>query len=80
MKKEIILLTDYQGRFGSKHLDMPYRSGMNKKLLKKYFNDYGYASVFVNFSNINFRDSVYKDKYILYTSIEDDGDFYKRLG
>ena len=34
---KIYILTDYKNIFGSKHNATPYRSGMNKKLLKKYF-------------------------------------------
>ena len=32
--EKIYLLTDYRGRFGSKHDDSPYRSGMDHRLLE----------------------------------------------
>ncbi len=74
---KIFLLTDYKGRFGSKHFDKPYRSGMDKLLLKKYFNEAGYEPVFRNFASIDLINENYKDEIILYTSSEDDGYYYK---
>lgn len=74
--KKIYLLTDYKGNFGSKHDAIPYRSGMNKELLIKTFNDYGYEAVFLNFSEVDFRKN-WKDKIIIYTSQEDIGYHYK---
>ena len=39
--KEIIALMDYKSKFGSKHFDTPYRSGMDKKKLAAYFREGG---------------------------------------
>jgi len=74
---KIILLTDYKGHFGSKHNDSPYRSGMDKDLLRKYFADNGFETHFVNFSDIDFRKNTLKDQFVLYTSSEDAGYHYK---
>ena len=46
MKKKIFFLTDYKNNFGSKHNALPYRSGMDKDLLKKYFKAKGYDCIF----------------------------------
>lgn len=75
--KDIYLLTDYQNRFGSKHYDSPYRSGMDKNLLQKYFAGHGFKTHFISFSNVNFREMNFKGKYVLYTSSEDVGYHYK---
>lgn len=75
--KNITLLTDYKNNFGSKHYDSPYRSGFDKLLLKKYFNEYGYEPVFRNFASIDFSKENFKDELVLYTSSEDDGYYYK---
>lgn len=75
--KKIILLTDYKKRFGSKHYDTPYRSGFDKSLLIKYFNEQEYEPIFRNFSEIDFSIDNFKDVIILYTSSEDHGYHYK---
>lgn len=77
MKGEIILLTDYQDRFGSKHNDVPYRSGMDKDKLTGYFRKAGYETVFINFSEVDFNDNDWKGRIVLYTSSEDPGYHYK---
>jgi glutathione synthase/RimK-type ligase-like ATP-grasp enzyme len=77
MNTKIMLLTDYQGRFGSKYCDRPYRSGFSKLLLEKYFKDMGYSTEFVPFSEISFKRS-YREETILYTSSEDMGYHYKK--
>jgi len=75
--KKIIILTDYQNRFGSKHFDTPYRSGFDKSLLKKYFNEQGYEPVLRNFAEIDFSKENFNNELVLYTSSEDDGYHYK---
>lgn len=77
MKNKIIILTDYLGRFGSKHNAFPYRSGMDKHKLKQYFYEYGFEAVFVPFSEVNFRKNEIISQYVLYTSQEDPGCYYK---
>jgi glutathione synthase/RimK-type ligase-like ATP-grasp enzyme len=74
---KIIALTDYKGLFGSKHDSIPYRSGMDKELLKKHFSRYDFEIEFMPFSKINFRENDYKEKIIIYTSQEDPGYYYK---
>ena len=75
--KNIYLLTDYKNYFSSKYLSVPYRSGMNKDLLSKYFSELGYDVHFLNYSEIDFRNEVYKDKIFLYSSSEDINGYYK---
>lgn len=75
--KKIYLLTDYKGYYGSKYTAKPYRSGMDKKLLEKYFTDCGFQVKYIAFSDIDFRKIDFKDQYVLYTSSEDIGYHYK---
>jgi len=77
MNKEILILTDYKGVFGSKHFDTPYRSGFDKGLLKKYFKNFGYKVEFIKFSELDLKDLDLKSKIILYTSSEDLNSYYK---
>ena len=74
--RRITALCDYQNRFGSKFYDQPYRSGMDKALLSKYFNDAGYNIEFQGFSDVDFS-SGHKDDICIYTSQEDIGYHYK---
>ena len=75
---KIALLTDYKGRFGSKHDDSPYRSGMDLLLLKRAFIEEGYEVEFVPFSHVRPGDGSWKEKKVLYTSSEDPGLVYKQ--
>lgn len=75
--RRIFILTDYKGYFGSKFTAKPYNSGMDKKLLEKYFSDYGFQVKYIAFSDLNFREMDFKDQYVLYTSSEDIGYHYK---
>ncbi len=75
--EKIFILTDYKNIFGSKHNATPYRSGMDKDLLKKYFEESNFEVNFLEFSEIDFRKMNFKDKYVLYTSSEDIGYHYK---
>jgi glutathione synthase/RimK-type ligase-like ATP-grasp enzyme len=78
VKKKILILTDYKGHFGSKHFDIPYRSGMDKVLLKDLFNLKGFDIEFEQFSQVDLRNTIkYKNSIILYTSSEDIGYHYK---
>lgn len=77
MKNKIIALMDYKGVFGQKWGDIPYRSGMDKSLLRKYFSEFGYEIEFKKFSEIIFNENEIKDKLFLYTSSEDVGYHYK---
>ena len=78
MNKKIIALVDYKNKFGSKHFDNPYRSGMDKNLLIKFFHDYGYELEFRYFHKIDLsKKSEYLGQNIIYTSSEDIGYQYK---
>ena len=72
----IFALCDYQGRFGSKHFDTPYRSGMDKKLLMEAFKQYGVSIEFCAMSAPYLMESLVNN-YFLYTSQEDAGYLYK---
>jgi len=75
--REIYLLTDYKNRFGSKHFDNPYRSGMDKNLLTKYFLEFDFHIRFIQFAEVGNSNIDFKNKLILYTSSEDVGYHYK---
>lgn len=78
MKKEIILLVDYKGNFGSKHNAKPYRSGMDKALLTSYFEQYQASAKYIYFADVvDYDTSFWKDKVVVYTSSEDKGYYYK---
>ncbi len=74
---KIIVLTDYKKKFGSKHFDTPYRSGMDKEKLSYYFKQDGYEVEFQYFNEVNLQNSEYQNTPILYTSSEDIGYRYK---
>lgn len=76
MYKDIFVIWDYQFRFGSKYFDNPYRSGMDKNLLKDAFLSYGFNLQYKNMSDDNIE-NLLKDQYVLYTSQEDPGYCYK---
>jgi glutathione synthase/RimK-type ligase-like ATP-grasp enzyme len=73
---KIYALTDYKDIFSSKWKAKPYRSGYDKKLLKKYFNKYGYEIEFIKFQNVEFT-SKWKNRLVIYTSSEEVGLHYK---
>ncbi|QKX03911.1 hypothetical protein HN014_02980 [Aquimarina sp. TRL1] len=75
--KEIIALMDYKSKFGSKHFDTPYRSGMDKKKLATYFREVGYTIHYRYLNEIDLKTNEYKNKHIIYTSSEDIGYLYK---
>ncbi len=75
--KKIYLLTDYKGFFGSKHNAVPYRSGMDRELLQKYFEEKGYTAIFLPFCDVKPANADFKGQYVLYTSSEDKDYHYK---
>jgi glutathione synthase/RimK-type ligase-like ATP-grasp enzyme len=78
MNKKILALVDYKNKFGSKHFDNPYRSGMDKVLMKDLFNAKGFDIEFEKFSQVDLRNTAkYKNAIIIYTSSEDIGYHYK---
>ena len=74
--KTIYALCDYQGRFGSKYFGEPYKSGMDKEILKKAILDSGYNLHYRYFTDIKFIDT-FKNQFVIYTSQEDPGYYYK---
>lgn len=76
VKKNIIILTDYKNNFGSKWDGIPYRSGVDKVLLKNYFVKLGYAITYIRFSDFNHKNHS-RDSFIIYTSSEDINYHYK---
>lgn len=77
MKKKIYGLLDYKGNFLSKWLDDPYRSGMNKNLLSKYFAENSIEIDFKALSDVNLKREEIEGNIFLYTSSEDLGSYYK---
>lgn len=76
MENKIVILTDYKNNFGSKWNNIPYRSGMDKTLLGKYFKELGYDIEIVKFSEFNALKYT-QDCFIIYTSSEDIDYIYK---
>lgn len=74
---DIYILTDYLHRFESKVPAVPYRSGFDKEKLKAEFIKLDYNPIFLNFSSIDFSSIDFCDKFVIYTSSEDGGLFYK---
>lgn len=75
--ENVYLLTNHRGAFGNKYKAQPYHSGMDKKKLTTFFETYNYKAVFMSPSEINFRDTKYKDSIVLYTTTEDYKEYYK---
>jgi len=73
----IYLLTNHRGAFGNKHKAYPYHSGMDRVMLANCFKEYNYNPIFMSPSEIDFRDPKYKDSVILYTTTEDNKEYYK---
>ena len=77
-KKIIYALTDYRGFFGSKHFANPYRSGMDKGLLRKHFKKQGYNIEYLPLSKVKeFPSNKWVGEFFIYTSSEDPGYYYK---
>lgn len=75
---KIWLLTDYKGRFGSRHDDSPYRSGMNIQALISAFWELGLETEIMPFSLVNPADGSWSNRLVVYTSAEDPGLAYKQ--
>ncbi|MBN1187863.1 MAG: hypothetical protein JXB49_36655 [Bacteroidales bacterium] len=75
--KDILLLTDYKGFFGSKQKTKIYRSGMDIVKMARLFQEHEYNIKIVNFSQLDL-DIVFKTRpIVLYTSSEDNYGMYK---
>jgi hypothetical protein len=73
---KIFCLIDYKGKFETKVPSEPYGSGFDKKLLKKYFEQFGFKIIYLRFSDIDFKND-YRNQIFIYTSSEDFGLYYK---
>jgi glutathione synthase/RimK-type ligase-like ATP-grasp enzyme len=74
---KLIILIDYLDRFQTKVPALPYRSGYDLILLKNILAELGYKIEVMKYSQIDFKENKFKDCFVLYTSIEDPGLFYK---
>jgi hypothetical protein len=75
--KKIYILSDYKNHFGSKRDDYPYRSGMDKALLAKLFQENNLDAEFLTFAEINILNIDWNNIPVLYTCTEDIGYKYK---
>jgi len=76
-KKNILILTDYKGFFGSKQRSSIYRGGMDILKLIDLLSQYGFNVETINFNNLRIEEIVKKSPVVLYTSSEDMGELYK---
>ncbi|HEY5498799.1 MAG TPA: hypothetical protein VIK20_00300 [Bacteroidales bacterium] len=74
---EIIHLLDYQGRFGSKHDDVPYRSGFDLNLLRHEYTGLNINPIFIPLAEVDLLKNNYAGQFVVYTSAEDQGYHYK---
>jgi glutathione synthase/RimK-type ligase-like ATP-grasp enzyme len=77
MNKNIIILTDYKGFFGSKQYSPIYRGGMDIPKLIQYFSKQGYHAKAVRIADLNMVDILQNRPFVLYNSAEDKHGFYK---
>jgi glutathione synthase/RimK-type ligase-like ATP-grasp enzyme len=77
MNKNIVLIIDYKGFFGSKQKTLIYRGGMDISKIIKLFEDKEYELKVMEFSAIEYGYLQQKNPYILYTSSEDNRGLYK---
>jgi hypothetical protein len=75
--RKIIAIIDYKSHFGSKHFDLPYRSGMDKLLLKECFEKLGCSIDYIKFTELLQQKEIVKDAFYIYTSSEDVDYHYK---
>lgn len=75
--KEIVLLVDYKGVFGSKQKTKIYRGGMDIERLISLFQESGYPITVLPFSKLK-TETLDKDNILfIYTSSEDNHSLYK---
>lgn len=73
--KEILLLVDYRNQF---YFSTKSRGGsVDLDNLEKYFKEKGFSLILKKFSEIDFRNQNYKDKYVMFQSSEDPSLHYK---
>lgn len=76
MSRDIYLLLNYKGFFGNKYKSVPLASGFDKKIIEEQFHKEGFTVHFLYPSEVDLRED-WKGKFILYTSMEDEGCLYK---
>lgn len=75
--RNIYLLTDYKGYFGSKWKARPYRGGYDLGALARAFAFHGYECEFMACSEVFASNVNWKGRIVLYTSSEEVGNNYK---
>jgi glutathione synthase/RimK-type ligase-like ATP-grasp enzyme len=75
--REILILTDYKGIFGSKQFSPTYRGGMDVNLIVELFGERGYNVEIKNIFKIETDEISEKRPIVLYTSSEDKNGLYK---
>ncbi|HWY11251.1 MAG TPA: hypothetical protein VN026_08000 [Bacteroidia bacterium] len=75
--RKIIALIDYKNKFGSKHFDKPYRSGLDKDLLSELFKKNSWEIEFKQFTEVLNNNGLDKESFYIYTSSEDENYLYK---
>ena len=74
--EDIYLITNHKGAFGNKYKTSPYHSGMDKLKLTGFFKENGYKVIFISPSEIDLRDKKYINAIVLYTTTEDNKEYY----
>ncbi|MHB2149528.1 ATP-grasp domain-containing protein [Calditrichota bacterium LG25] len=77
MGKNILLLTDYKGFFGSKQLTNIYRGGMDINKLLELFRTKGFFAEVKKIVDVDMNKAFKNYSIVLYTSSEDKNWFYK---
>lgn len=74
---KILCIVDYKNKFSTKVPSNPYNSGLDKDILASCFKKLGCKVEYISFAEIDFKNTNYQGQYIIYTSSEDYGLFYK---
>jgi len=77
MSMKMYFLVDYKNNFGSKFSATPYRSGLDKELLRREFQHRGIDIEFLQFCDVDLRGMSFRNEYIMYSSSEDVEYYYK---
>ncbi|MFC2113431.1 hypothetical protein ACFLTA_09210 [Bacteroidota bacterium] len=75
--RNIYLITDYKGQFGSKQRSRPYMGGFDKDLLAERFAELGYKVEYLQFADVEWNTDRFVGQLVNYTSSEDKGLYYK---
>jgi hypothetical protein len=75
--QQVVLITDYQGRFGTKYGAVPYRSGMDREIIAAEFRKAGFEPLFCRASHVQDLLPGVSGTIFLFTSSEDRGGAYK---